>query len=159
MGSEQLIDSAEIQGVFSRINKRFRPRLYGDDNIWVANFGPQVPNNNFTTSAITKLAGSNPRTRPPGLTTGQPISPPSGYTLPSAGEQVLLHTGDPLYGAGNPPSFSPLMRVTGVVIDQAGDVWACNNWKPDIDVDVYSNPGGDGICIFVGLAKPPPRRW
>ena len=68
---------------------------------------------------------------------------------------VRLHNGDPLYGPGAPPSFSPLMRVTSVVIDQAGNVWALNNWKPSFDVDVARNPGGDGICIFVGLAKPP----
>jgi hypothetical protein len=128
----------------------------GDDNIWVANFGPQTLGNNFTDSRITKLAGSNPATRPPGLDTGDPISPSTGYTLPSAGQQVLLHNGDPLYGAGAPPSFSPLMRITGVVLDQAGNVWALNNWKPDIDIDAV-NPGGDGICIFVGLAKPPRR--
>lgn len=38
----------------------------------------------------------------------------------------------------------------------AGNLWAVNNWKPQIDFDIL-NPGGDGICIFVGLAKPPVR--
>ena len=77
-------------------------------------------------------------------------------TAPSAGSQVLLHNGDPLYGygVGARPSFSPLMRLTNVVIDQAGNIWALNNWKPDFDVDVCCNPGGDGVVIFVGLAAP-----
>ena len=47
-----------------------------------------------------------------------------------------------------------MMRQTGVVIDQAGNIWSLNNWKPDFDTDVASNPGGDGIIIFVGLAPP-----
>jgi hypothetical protein len=129
----------------------------GDDNVWVANFGPIEPGTDFTNTHVTKLAGSNPATRPPGLNTGDPISPPSGYTLPSAGDQVLLPDGTPLYGQPGPPSFSPLMRLTNVVIDQAGNVWAINNWKPSFDNDAKLNPGGDGICIFVGLATPTRR--
>ena len=125
----------------------------GDDNIWVGNFGPEKVRNDFTQTNITKLAGSNPATRPPGLQTGDPISPPTGYTLPSAGDQVLLHNGEPLYGPGGPPSFTPLMRITSVVIDRAGNIWATNNWKPDFAIDIF-NSGGDGICIFVGMAKP-----
>jgi hypothetical protein len=54
-----------------------------------------------------------------------------------------------------PPSFAPLMRLTNSLIDQAGDVWALNNWKPDFNTDVTQNPGGDGVVIFVGLATPP----
>ena len=42
-----------------------------------------------------------------------------------------------------------------VVIDQAGNVWSLNNWKPDFDIDVCCNPGGDAAVIFVGLAAPP----
>jgi hypothetical protein len=47
------------------------------------------------------------------------------------------------------------MRTTAVVIDRAGNIWTANNWKPDFDIDITSNPGGDGMVIFVGLAKPP----
>ena len=133
----------------------------GDDNVWVANFGPMTFGNNYNNAAISKLAGVNPDTRPRGLKTGDPISPPTGYTLPSAGSQVLLHNGDPLYGPGAPPSFSPLMRQTNCVIDQAGNIWAINNWKPNFTVDFLpnkGNPGGDGIVIFVGLAKPPIKK-
>jgi hypothetical protein len=124
----------------------------GDDNVWVSNFGPLEPGSNFTCGRLTKLAGVHP---PPGKITGDPISPPTGYTVPSAGSEVLLHNGDPLYGPGAPPSFAPMMRQTGVVIDRAGNVWSVNNWKPDFDIDVAFNPGGDGIVIFVGLAPPP----
>ena len=88
------------------------------------------------------------------MKTGDPISPSTGFTLPSAGSEVLLHNGDPLYGPAGPPCFSPLMRLTKTAIDQAGNVWAMNNWKPDFAVDVLSNPGGDGAVIFVGLAPP-----
>lgn len=130
----------------------------GDDNIWIANFGRIAPGSNYTYAGISKLAGVNPATRPPGLQAGDAISPPTGYTLPSAGAQVLLHNGTPLYGPLGPPSYSPLMRMTNLVIDQAGNVWAINNWKPDFDTDaIKGNPGGDGICIFVGLAKPPTK--
>jgi len=50
-----------------------------------------------------------------------------------------------------------MMRQTGLVIDQAGNIWTINNWKPNFDNDALLNPGGDGIVIFVGLA-PPARR-
>jgi hypothetical protein len=49
-----------------------------------------------------------------------------------------------------------------VNIDAAGNVWTCNNWKPSFDNDLFGDPftgtpgnsGGDGLLIFVGLAKP-----
>jgi len=123
----------------------------GEDNVWVANFGPLESGPPFT-GRLSKLAGVNP---PPGKNVGDPISPPTGYTVPTAGSQVLLHNGDPLYGPGEPPSLIPIMRQTSVVIDQAGNIWSLNNWKPDFDIDASSNPGGDGIIIFVGLAAPP----
>ena len=126
----------------------------GDDNIWAGDFGPTLPGDIYT-GRLTKLAGSNPATRPAGLNTGDPISPATGYTLPSAGSPVLLHNGDPLYGPGSDPSFIPMMRTTGVAIDQAGNVWTANNWKPDFNIDITTNPGGDGMVIFIGLAKPP----
>jgi hypothetical protein len=48
-----------------------------------------------------------------------------------------------------------MMRTTGVAIDQAGNVWTANNWKPDVHIDFTTDPGGDGMVIFAGLAKPP----
>ena len=97
----------------------------GEDNLWVANFGPLQPGSNFTDGRISELCGIN---------------------------------GDPLYGlppARGGPSFAPMMRQTNVVIDRAGNIWALNNWKPDFDIDLCCNPGGDGVVIFVGLAAPP----
>jgi len=152
------------------INGPWGTAIDGNDNVWVANFGKMLPGDVYETAAISVLAGANKETRPPDFAVGQPISPSCGYTLPSAGEPVTLHNGDPLYTnktsgcpPGPGPSLTPLMRMTSVVIDQAGNVWAVNNWKPDFDVDTSpknkqcGNPGGDGIVIFVGLAKPPKR--
>jgi hypothetical protein len=127
----------------------------GDDQVWVANFGPMGPTHDYTTASVSRLAGIRP---PRGLKTGDPLSPGTGYTLHSAGSPVLLANGDPLYGPGAEPSYTPLMRQTSCAIDQAGNVWAVNNWKPDFGTDFLpktGNPGGDGIVIFVGLAKPP----
>ena len=129
----------------------------GKDNLWVSNFGPTKTGSNFTSGRLTELCGVNRVARPPGTQVGDPISPETGYTVPSAGSQVLLHNGEPLYGRGGPPSFAPIMRQTNAVIDQAGNVWTINNYKPNFDIDVLSNPGGDGIVIFVGLAAPPAK--
>ncbi|HWK88658.1 MAG TPA: hypothetical protein VNP72_01635 [Longimicrobium sp.] len=129
----------------------------GEDHVWVANFGVLGLASDYTNGALTRLAGANPATHPPGLGTGDAISPPSGYTLPSAGEPVLLHNGDPLYKDGT-ECYSPLMRATSCQIDQAGNVWVVNNWKPRFRTDFPTyegNPGGDGVVIFVGLARPP----
>jgi len=145
-------DSTEI-GHFSGggMDSPWDTAVDGEDNVWVANFGPLESGPPFT-GRLTKLWGVNP---PPGKNVGDAISPPTGYTVPSAGSEVLLHNGDPLYGPGATTSFIPMMRQTSVVIDQAGNIWSINNWKPDFDIDVASNPGGDGIIIFVGLAPPP----
>lgn len=128
----------------------------GADNVWVGNFGPLRRGSIFT-GRLTQLAGANDDTRPEGLETGDPMTPPSGYTLPSAGSQVLLGNEEPLYGPEGPPCFIPMTRTTGVAVDAAGNVWTCNNWKPNFDTDVQSNPGGDGMIIWIGLATPMPR--
>jgi hypothetical protein len=129
----------------------------GEDNLWLVNFGPLKPGSNFTPGRLAKLCGDNPATRPKGKKVGEPISPDSGYTVLSAGSPVLLHNGDPLYGPDGPPSFTPMMRQTAATIDQAGNIWSLNNWKPNFNTDKTSNPGGDGVVIFVGLAPPPPK--
>jgi hypothetical protein len=160
-------DGATVSGPFTGggISGPWSVTVDGDDNVWVANFGPMeadsVYGNDDTMAAISKLAGANSKTWPPGCTmAGDPISPLNGYTLPSAGDEVRLN-GVSLYGPGRPPCYSPLMRQTNCLIDQAGNVWALNNWKPNFDVDVdpdVGNPGGDGVVIFVGLAKPPIKK-
>src|SRR5262249_16432085 len=73
--------------------------VYGEDNIWFGNFGRLEPPSDFG-GRLTKFWGVNP---PPGHNVGDPISPPTGYTLPSAGSEVLLHNGVPLYAYGHPP--------------------------------------------------------
>jgi sugar lactone lactonase YvrE len=143
------------------INGPWGLTLDGNDNVWVANFGPLAVGNVFT-GRLTQLAGANPNTRPSKRLTGDALSPQTGYTLPSAGEPVLLNNLDPLYGPDAPPSYIPMMRTTGINIDAAGNVWTCNNWKPDFNNDLFgepfkhvaANPGGDGMLIWVGLAKP-----
>lgn len=142
------------------INGPWGTAVDGDDNIWVANFGKMLPTADYTNAAVSKLAGANADTRPPGFAMGEAITPPRGYTLPTAGAPVRLHNGELLYGKDSEKCYCPLMRMTNVVIDQAGNVWAVNNWKPSFDTDASpetGNPGGDGIVIFVGLAKPPRR--
>lgn len=122
------------------------------DNVWVANFGQNI--NVGVRYSLVRLCGATVANCPPGKVMGDAISPPSGYTLPSAGSQVLLNSGDPLYGPGQPPSYRPLMRITSANMDMAGNVWAANNWKPEGIADLLSNPGGDGMVIFVGLGAP-----
>jgi streptogramin lyase len=129
----------------------------GDDHVWVGNFGVLGLESDYTYAGLTRLAGANPATRPAGLNPGDPLSPPTGYTLPSAGEPVLLRNGQPVYRDGT-ECYSPLMRMTSCQIDQAGNVWVVNNWKPRFRTDFEAdtgNPGGDGVVIFVGLAPPP----
>lgn len=129
----------------------------GDDHVWVGNFGVLGLESDYTKAGLTQLAGAGPATDRTGLNPGDPISPPTGYTLPSAGEPVLLHNGDPVYKDGT-ECYSPLMRMTSCQIDQAGNVWVVNNWKPRFRTDFepnHGNPGGDGVVIFIGLAKPP----
>lgn len=158
-----LSPEGELLGKFNGggVSSPWSVTVDGDDHVWVANFGPMGPGANYTSASVSKLAGTNPGTLPPRHKTGDPISPSTGYTLPSAGSPITLNSGEPLYGTGSPPSFTPLTRMTNCCIDQAGNVWALNNWKPNFDIAAVpkvGNPGGDGIVIFVGLAKPPRRK-
>lgn len=122
----------------------------GNDNIYAVNF---FPNNNGE-YGVAKICGAAVKGCPTNASLGTPISPASGYTLPSGGSQVLLSNGEPLYGPNGTPDFHPLMRMTSSHIDQAGNLWVTNNWKPSLLIDTTSNPGGDGMVVFVGLAKP-----
>jgi hypothetical protein len=83
---------------------------------------------------------------------GNPLSPSTGFTLTTGGDEVLLPDGSPLFKNGE-KCMSPLMKQTGINVDAAGNVWVCNNCKPSLSTNVI-NPGGDGIVIFLGLAKP-----
>ncbi|WP_200263908.1 hypothetical protein [Streptomyces sp. HSG2] len=91
----------------------------GEDTVWVANFGGH---------RLANLCGVRESACPPGLRTGDPISPSdTGYTSDG------------------------LERNTAVQIDPSGNVWLANNWR---DVPVQTNPGGHEMVVFVGLAAP-----
>ncbi len=70
----------------------------GDDNVWISNFA-------MPSSPIVELCGVRTEACPPGMTTGDQISPPGGYV-----------------GGG-------LQMQTDIAIDPAGNVWAMNNWQ------------------------------
>lgn len=91
----------------------------GNDNVWIAN---------FTGKRVSELCGTSPRNCPPGVRTGQPISPAGGY------------------------GFQGLTRNTSVQIDPSGNVWITNNWK--IKARPLRNPGGYEMVVYVGAAKP-----
>ncbi len=101
----------------------------GNDNVWISNFAS-------ANSPITQLCGVRTENCPPGMKTGDQISPPGGYV-----------------GGG-------LQMQTDLAIGPAGDVWVMNNWQ-DIDScfgipsEVLSTRcGGQGVTIFFGMAKP-----
>ena len=102
----------------------------GNDNVWVSNFATSP------SSPIVQLCGVRTENCPPGLKTGDQISPPGGYV-----------------GGG-------LQLQTDIAISPAGDVWAMNNWQ-DVDSCYGEAPealstrcGGQGVVIFFGMAKP-----
>ena len=101
----------------------------GDDNIWISNFAE-------ASSPITELCGARTEHCPPGVHTGEQISPRMGYV-----------------GGG-------LQMITDIAVDPAGNVWAMNNWQ-DIDSCIgtpsealSTRCGGQGVVIFYGMAKP-----
>jgi hypothetical protein len=101
----------------------------GNDNVWISNFA-------MSNSPITQLCGARTENCPPGMKTGDQISPPGGYV-----------------GGG-------LQMQTDLAISPSGDVWVMNNWQ-DID-SCYKNTsealstrcGGQGVVVFFGMAKP-----
>jgi hypothetical protein len=101
----------------------------GNDNVWISNFAA-------ANSPIVQLCGVRTENCPPGMKTGDQISPPGGYV-----------------GGG-------LQMQTDLAVGPAGDVWVMNNWQ-DIDScfgvpsEVLSTRcGGQGVTIFFGMAKP-----
>jgi hypothetical protein len=101
----------------------------GNDNVWFSNFAG-------ANSPIVQLCGVRTENCPPGMKTGDQISPPDGYV-----------------GGG-------LQMQTDLAIDPAGNVWVMNNWQ-DIDSCFGTPPetlstlcGGQGVTIFYGMAKP-----
>ena len=101
----------------------------GNDNVWISNFA--MPN-----SPIAHLCGSRTENCPPGMKTGDQISPLGGYA-----------------GGG-------LQMQTDLAIDPAGNVWVMNNWQdidscfPGAEEALSTRCGGQGVVIFYGMAKP-----
>jgi hypothetical protein len=101
----------------------------GNDNVWISNFAGAA-------GKIAELCGVRTENCPPGMKTGDQISPLGGYV-----------------GGG-------LQMQTDLDIDPAGDVWVMNNWQ-DVE-SCYVNPpealstrcGGQGVVVFFGMAKP-----
>ncbi len=58
-------------------------------------------------------------------------------------------TGEPIAPSGY--WSNALERVTSVTIDPSGNVWLANNWNIQPEL---TNPGGDGLVLFVGIAAP-----
>ena len=122
-------------------------------SLWAANFGgvTQVD----TKYGVTHLCGFTAPSCPSGKKPGDPLTPATGFTLPSGGAPVRLHSGQLLYGAKGPKTYKPLMRETAAEVDAAGNLWVTNNWKPSGAIDTAGgNPGGDGIVVFLGVAAP-----
>jgi hypothetical protein len=99
----------------------------GNDNVWISNLA-------MPSSPIVELCGVRTETCPPGMKTGDQISPPGGYV--GGGLQMQVD------------------------VDPAGNVWVTNNWQ-DIDScvgtpndAVSTRCGGQGVVIFYGMAKP-----
>jgi hypothetical protein len=100
----------------------------GNDHVWISNFAPG--------GGITELCGARTETCPPGMKTGDPISPPGGYK--GGGMQMLVD----------------------VSIDPAGNIWVSNNWQDPqacfgkADESLSTRCGGQGMTVFYGMAKP-----
>ena len=98
----------------------------GNDNIWVSNF-------TSSTAGIVQLCGFRTENCPPGMKTGDAISPPGGYV-----------------GGG--------LQLQGV--GPAGDVWVTNNWQDHTvcygkpDESASTRCAGEGVVVFYGMAKP-----
>ena len=112
----------------------------GNDNIWISNFSS-------ASAGIVELCGFRTEHCPPGVKTGDAISPPGGYV--GGGLQLQVDIG----------------------IGPAGDLWVTNNWQSYLDamgkVDeaLQTQGAGQGVVVFYGMAKPvktpligPPRQ-
>jgi len=112
----------------------------GNDNIWITNFATPV-------YGIVELCGYRTEHCPPGVKTGDVISPPGGYV--GGGLQLMVDVG----------------------IGPAGDLWITNNWQdwkaafPGYPESLSTLAAGQGVVVFYGMANPvktpligPPRQ-
>jgi DNA-binding beta-propeller fold protein YncE len=100
----------------------------GNDHVWIS----QLTGNN-----LIELCGVRTETCPPGMKTGDPISPPrTGYV-----------------GGG-------MQWLTDVAVDPAGNVWVADNWQDPMSCyglqpeALSTRCGGNGLTVFYGMAKP-----
>jgi hypothetical protein len=99
----------------------------GNDNVWVAS---------STSHSVTQLCGVRTETCPPGLKTGDPITPSEGY-------------------------IGGLQTVAPIALDPAGNAWVGNSWNdtkagfskvpPEAQSTQFS---AHTIVVFFGVAKP-----
>ena len=115
---------------YLRISAGWSPAsVDGNDNVWVSNFAG-------ANAGIVQLCGFRTENCPPGMKTGDAISPPGGYV--GGGLQLQVDVG----------------------IGPAGDVWVTNNWqdrhvcygKPEEPLSTLC--AGQGVVVFFGMAKP-----
>jgi hypothetical protein len=112
----------------------------GNDNIWITNSIGRT---------FTELCGVRTETCPPGMKTGDAISPPGGFV------------------GGN------MDGLVDIAFDPAGNVWVTNNWRDFGGVACFERRpeatstrcGGYGVTEWYGMAKPvstpqlgPPRQ-
>ena len=101
----------------------------GNDNIFISNFAS-------STAGIVQVCGFRTETCPPGMKTGDAISPPGGYV--GGGLQMQIDLG----------------------IGPAGDVWVDNNWQDyqaalgQVAEPLSTLGAGQGVVVFYGMAKP-----
>jgi streptogramin lyase len=99
----------------------------GNDNVWVAS---------STSHSVTQLCGVRTETCPPGLKTGDPITPSEGY-------------------------IGGLQIVAPIALDPAGNAWVGNGWN-DTEAGFSEVPPeaqstqfpAHTIVVFFGVAKP-----
>jgi hypothetical protein len=116
----KVIKFGKLEGNLDGLRWPWGIAVDGADNVWVANFAGQ---------RIMHLCGAENATCPLGKSTGDPLSPDSGYFN------------------------NALQRITAVQIDPSGNVWMTNNWILDA-FRFPENPGGKEVAVFIGLAKP-----
>ncbi len=99
----------------------------GNDNVWVAS---------STSHSVTQLCGVRTENCPPGLKTGDPITPSAGY-------------------------IGGLQIIAPIAIDPAGNTWVGNAWNDtkagfsEVPAEAQSTRfSAHTIVVFFGVAKP-----
>ncbi len=99
----------------------------GNDNVWVAS---------STSHSVSQLCGVRTETCPPGVATGEPISPKGGY-------------------------IGGLQTVSALALDPAGNAWVANSWNDteagfsEVPPEAHSTQfSANTFVVFLGVAKP-----